>query len=328
MSIAYAYDALGRLSSRTVSGEGAESFGYDALGRLSSHGSDLGSFTLSYLGETSQIAERALTGATLSTSWSYLPNSGDRRLSGITDVGLASGQTSTFTYTSNALGWIGSVTESADTGTVYPASLQQESVANGLNQVVRRNGQPLAYDADGELLSDGQRTYSWDAAGRLIGIGYPAAPGKATSFAYDGLGRRVAITSTPAGGGGSTATTYVWCGSRLCQARDGSGDVTREYLAEGEYVPGSPGQAYYYGVDQIGSVRRVFESTTTAPAYAYDPYGNPLQGTAPETDFGYAGLFYEAGSGLDLAGARAYDPVAGRWLSRDPLGEGDRKSVV
>ncbi|MDE2515961.1 MAG: hypothetical protein KGL12_08040 [Rhodospirillales bacterium] len=147
-SIAYAYDALGRLSSRTVSGAGAESFGYDALGRLVSHGSDLGSFTLSYLGETSQLTERALTGTTLSTVWSYLPNSGDRRLSGITDVGLSSGQTSSFAYTSNALGWIGSSTESADTATVYLASLQQESVANGLNQIVRRNGQPLRNDAD------------------------------------------------------------------------------------------------------------------------------------------------------------------------------------
>ncbi|MDE2515962.1 MAG: hypothetical protein KGL12_08045 [Rhodospirillales bacterium] len=66
----------------------------------------------------------------------------------------------------------------------------------------------------------------------------------------------------------------------------------------------------------------MFASATSAPAYAYDPYGNPLQGTAPATDFGYAGLFYNADSGLDLAGARAYDPVAGRWLSRDPLGEG------
>ena len=124
-----------------MSGAGAETFGYDALGRLSSHGSDLGAFTLSYLGETPQIATRVLTGTTLATSWSYLPNSGDRRLAGITNAGLSSSQTSNFGYTSNALGWIGAATESADTPTVYPASLQQESVANGLNQVVRRNGQ-------------------------------------------------------------------------------------------------------------------------------------------------------------------------------------------
>ena len=33
-------------------------------------------------------------------------------------------------------------------------------------------------------------------------------------------------------------------------------------------------------------------------------------------------MFHEAASGLDLTLARAYDPQAGRWLTRDPLGEG------
>jgi RHS repeat-associated protein len=68
-------------------------------------------------------------------------------------------------------------------------------------------------------------------------------------------------------------------------------------------------------------VRRVFASTSSAPAYSYDPYGNALQGTAPLTDFNYAGMFYNADSGLYLTQYRAYDPVSGRWLSRDPVGE-------
>jgi hypothetical protein len=44
-------------------------------------------------------------------------------------------------------------------------------------------------------------------------------------------------------------------------------------------------------------VRRVFASAASAPAYSYDPYGNALQGTAPLTDFNYAGMFYNADSG-------------------------------
>ena len=52
-----------------------------------------------------------------------------------------------------------------------------------------------------------------------------------------------------------------------------------------------------------------------APAYGYDAWGNALQGTAPLTDFGYAGMFDNAESGLYLTLFRAYDPVAGRWLS-------------
>jgi hypothetical protein len=68
---------------------------------------------------------------------------------------------------------------------------------------------------------------------------------------------------------------------RICQARDATNATTRSYYAEGELVPGSPAQPYYYGPDQIGSVRRAFASTTNAPAYGYDPYCNALQVTAP-----------------------------------------------
>jgi YD repeat-containing protein len=46
---------------------------------------------------------------------------------------------------------------------------------------------------------------------RLMGITCPAQPGKQTSFVYDGLNRRTAITSTPAGGSAVT-TSYIWCG--------------------------------------------------------------------------------------------------------------------
>ena len=65
----------------------------------------------------------------------------------------------------------------------------------------------------------------------------------------------------------------------------------------------------------------MFASASSAPAYSYDPYGVALQTTAPLTDFGYAGMFANADSGLNLTKYRAYDPVPGRWLTRDPIGE-------
>jgi RHS repeat-associated protein len=211
---------------------------------------------------------------------------------------------------------ISGVTQSSDAAPAYPPTGTQTASYNNLNQLTNLSGLALSWDADGNLLSDGTRNYSWDAENRLVAITYPAQPGAQTSFNYDGLGRRTAIT-----GISGVTTSYLWCGSRICQARNASGGVTREYFAEGEFVPGSPAQPYYYGVDQLGSVRRVFAGTTNATAYDYDPYGQPLQTTAPLTDFNYAGMVYNADSGLDLAARRAYDPVAGRWLSRDPTGE-------
>jgi RHS repeat-associated protein len=310
------YDALGRLASRRVAGAGAETFGYDAIGRLTSHTNDLGTFALSYLGQTRQITSRALAGSTLATSWGYLPNSGDRRLASIDNTGLTSDQYSNFAFTTTAENFIMGTTESSDAATVYPPTASQTAAYNNLNQLTNLSGQTLTYDADGNLLSDGTRNYAWDAENRLVTITYPSQPGTETSFVYDGLSRRTSITSIA-----GVATSYLWCGSRICQARNSSGATTREYYAEGEYVPASPAQPYYYGADQIGTVRRVFASTTSAPTYAYDPYGQPLQGTVPVTDFSYAGMFYNADSGLYLTQFRAYDPVASRWLSRDLIGE-------
>jgi hypothetical protein len=98
-AIAYTYDELGQLASRTVGGQGAETFQYDALGRLVTRTSDLGSFTCGYLGQTGQLTSRTLAGSTLATTWRYLPNSGDRRLSGIDNTGLTAGQYSNYVFT-------------------------------------------------------------------------------------------------------------------------------------------------------------------------------------------------------------------------------------
>jgi RHS repeat-associated protein len=296
---------------------------YDAIGRLDGHSSDLGAFVLSYLGQTGQITLRQLqpAGSNLQTAWGYLGNTDDRRLASISNTGLSAGQFTNFAFTTTPENFLSAITETSDSATVYSASITQTASYNNLNQLTNLSSQALSYDANGNLLSDGQRNYSWDAENRLIAITYPGQPGKATAFTYDGLGRRTAITSTPAGGGSSVTTRYVWCGLQLCQARNSSNAPIRGYYAEGEFVPGSPGQAYYYGVDQLGSARRVFASASSAPAYSYDGWGNPLQATSPVTDFGFAGTFNNAESGLYLTLFRAYDPVAGRWLSRDPIGE-------
>lgn len=320
-TIAYEYDALGRMTSRSVAGAGPETFAYDALGRLTGHGSDLGAFGLTYLGQTGQIAQRQLLPAasTLRTTWSYLPNSGDRRLASISNTGLSAGQFTNLQFETTPQGQIASVTETSDAPPVYPSTLTQTASYNNLNELTTLSGQALTYDLNGNLTSDGQRSYAWDAENRLTGITYPGSPGKATTFTYDGLDRRVTISETPAGGGIATTTGYLWCGAAICQSRNASGARLRSYYGEGEFVAGMPGQSLYYGIDQVGTVRRVFASGGGAPVYTYDPYGVPLGSTPPGTEFTYAGMFRHAPSGLNFTQYRAYDPVPGRWISRDRL---------
>ncbi len=360
-AIAYAYDALGRVVSRTVGGATPESFKYDVLSRLTGHTDALGKFALTYLGQTAQVTRRALSGGAVATAWSYRSNTDDRRLAGIANEHAGERQ---FSYTTTPEDLITKIVENksgsllqswslaydkayrllsaaSTTGAKYgytpdPAgnitmlSAPSGSTTLTYNNVNELTNSGFVYDADGELVSDGARSYSWDAENRLVGISYTAHQGQKTSFSYDGLGRRVAITETPVSGA-PTTTRYIWCGTQICQSRTGSGAVNRLYYDEGEVIPAATAAndtLFYYGPDQLGSVRDAYVASSLVSmvqAYDYDAYGNPTTTPAsgPFTDFRYAGMFYHAASGLYLTETRAYDPRTGRWLSRDPEEEGD-----
>jgi RHS repeat-associated protein len=352
--ITYAYDPLGRVVSRTVGGASPETFQYDAIGRLIGHTDALGKFAISYLGETGQMIGRHLVGRRVATAWSYLSNTDDRRLAEIDNKFPNERQ---FHYTTNAEYLITKIVEeksgrllqswglgydrdnrlltaNSSTGAKYGYTLDpagnitkfaapsgtSAAAYNQVNALTKFAGTPFTYDADGNLLSDGVRTYSWDAENRLAAV---TRAGVHSSFAYDGLGRRIAITDTASGR--TTRTHYVWCGRQICQSRNGVTSVQRLYYPEGEVIAASK-ESFYYGPDQVGSVRDVFASSpafSMVQSYDYDPYGDPTTSRAsgPLTDFRYAGMFYHSDSGLYLTRYRAYDPRTSRWLSRDPIGE-------
>lgn len=95
-------------------------------------------------------------------------------------------------------------------------------------------------------------------------------------------------------------------------ARDAAAAVARGYYAEGELVPGvSSGPTTTTAPIKVSSVRRVFASASSAPAYSYDRYGVPLQAAAPPADFTFAGMFHNA-DGARPHTVSCYDPVVGR----------------
>ena len=347
-AILYSYDALGRLAGRNVAGAPPETYRYDAIGRMNGHAGGLGPFAVSYLGQTHQMTRRQLAGTTFGTAWSYLPNTGDRRLASINNSGIRQYRLTTtpenlitgisetsggepllsWTYTYDAAyrlrnaatstgASFGYTLDPADNITGFTTnSGTTTAVYNGVNEQTSLGGQVLSYDADGNLISDGQLAYGWDAENRLIAI---TGTGVNVGFAYDGFNRRVAITRS-----GST-TFYLWCSEQICQSRNSGGAVVRDYYPEGELLPGN-GTRLYYGPDQIGTPRDVVAASSlgrTVEAYDYDPFGNPI--TTPVngtlTDFRYAGMLYQPDSGLYLTQYRIYDPRLGRWLNRDPLRE-------
>ena len=62
------------------------------------------------------------------------------------------------------------------------------------------------------------------------------------------------------------------------------------------------------------------KSTESLSRYRYDMWGQATKTAgASDADFGYAGYYAHARSGLNLTVYRAYNPTLGRWINRDPI---------
>jgi RHS repeat-associated protein len=189
---------------------------------------------------------------------------------------------------------------------------------NDNNQLALVNGITWSYDLAGNLVDDGQRTYTWDAEQRLVKITRNDT-GATSEFTYDGLGRRVSVTERATPTAAAVTTYYAWCGGEVCQKRDATQLVTATYLRQGEMQGTTP---LYYNRDQLGSPREVFNQAGAAVGtMRYGAYGRTVDSNGTLPDKRYAGMLLHKESGLYLTWYRAYDPDAGRWLSRDPIGE-------
>jgi RHS repeat-associated protein len=185
----------------------------------------------------------------------------------------------------------------------------------------------LVYDANGNVTTDENgNNYQWDALNRLTAIIYHsgANAGNHTEFAYNGLGQRTQIvekTGVTVGSGTVISTeNYLWIGSEITEVRNASNAVTKRFFPQGEQQSSTN---YYYTRDHLRSVREMCGSSGTIVArYSYDPFGNTilLSGTNLATRQ-FAGMFLHNVSQDYQTWGRIYDQNAGRWLSRDPLGE-------
>ncbi|ARU42624.1 hypothetical protein CCB81_00015 [Armatimonadetes bacterium Uphvl-Ar2] len=188
------------------------------------------------------------------------------------------------------------------------------------------------HDLADKMLTAGAKSYTYDAAGRTVGIN---APGGTTTLTYDYESRVTAIT----GPGINETHTYNGLDTRVGTVQGG---VSRTFVRDGSYVTDPvlrDGQATYTpGVSERrggvstwshSGLKNADAQTTSVGAIAatrvYDAFGAELSATGTwKGPFGYAGGFgyQEDSSGLKLLGHRYYDPTTGRFLSRDPIKDG------
>jgi RHS repeat-associated protein len=349
-NVTYSYDELGRMVARSVDGV-ALTLGYDPLGRITSETNALGRFVFNYVGATGRLQSSSYPNRQ-SARYSYFDNLGDQRLKQILNQAADQSVLSQFDFTYLSAGEIRSLTTpqrsynfSYDAGGqltgvnvsggstfAYSYDAAGNRIAeqidaavagatyNGANQLVQLDAQQLVYDANGNLLGDGTRTFEWDVRNRLTAVNSGT---HRSEFLYDALDRRIRIVEKESGELVHD-NQLIWCGASICEQRDPVTGVTRRFFAEGEtQIAGGVEDRYYYTRDHLGSVREVTDSTGAVVAsYDYDAWGRTFKLSGSfDAAFGYAGYYVHPASGLYLTQYRAYDPNLGRWVSRDPAGE-------
>ena len=175
------------------------------------------------------------------------------------------------------------------------------------------------YDRNGNELSAGSRTFTYDLANR---VKTTAAAGTTTTYTYDGNGIRLqASTGTQA----AKTTNFLWDVNQglplLAREDNGSGTLQRRYVYGQRliFMSTSASNAYYSHYDPLGSVRDVTSSTgATQLTYDYEPYGSVRTQTGTLTNFVKFTGEYQDPTGLYHLRARQYDPASGRFLRLDP----------
>jgi RHS repeat-associated protein len=179
----------------------------------------------------------------------------------------------------------------------------------------------LAYDLNGNLQSDGTRTFTWDAIDQLSQV----SNGTTTvAYAYDGLGRRTKKTVNGA------LTQWLHNGDQLYAeygsswtnptARWSSAGLDQPVLRGQVNGDGSDGTAQYALADGLGSVIALANSAdATVASQRFDAWGNKTASTGTIPNYGYTGREPDE-TGLIFYRARYYHPGIGRFASRDPSG--------
>jgi RHS repeat-associated protein len=187
--------------------------------------------------------------------------------------------------------------------------------ALGIFNYTYTGGAPRAfvYDGNGNLLDDGERTYQWDAKNRLI----EAKRGADTwQWSYNAFDQRVSEKKNRV-----VTKRWVWAGgNQPAEERDAAGNVTRRFYPQGEQAGAVK---FFYTKDHLGSIREILGANgTVVSSSRYDAWGvRTTQGAQDAASFGFTGHLEHKELGLVFTLYRAYDPVTGRWLSRDPIGE-------
>jgi RHS repeat-associated protein len=234
---------------------------------------------------------------------------------------------------------------------VNVAQRRNHNEVNELIQITDYKPEPpvataLAYDANGNLLDDGEYLYSWDAFNRLVEVRLKADSSVIVGqYFYDAMHRRTKRLANLDGNTSlETQATYVYDGFNCIyeipnpkSAIPPTAYVWGNDIIGGPQAAGGVGglvailtfspqpSAFYPLFDARGNITAYTSSSGILTAtFEYLPFGALASSTGNADTFSYrfSTRPFDPETGLVYYNFRYYSPELGRWMSRDPAGEG------
>ena len=208
-----------------------------------------------------------------------------------------------------------------------------------------------SYDGNGNLTSDGRRSFEYDYENQLTNV-YVASAWR-SEFRYDAFGRlriRRDYSYLPASSSYllTNEVRYVYDGMLVVQDRDANNIALVSYTRGNDLsgslqgaggiggllartansyllTPNSQNAHAFYHADGNGNITAMVNTNGIVVArYNYDPYGNLLGMSGPlaeKNTYRFSSKEWNGNAGLYYYGFRFYEPNVQRWLNRDPIEE-------
>jgi len=323
----YAYDALGRRQFLHYPNQTTASYGYDDLNRLTSlthqviNGPTLASFTYPVYDGVDNRKTAGLDG----NQWNYIYDDLYHFLEKVSPA-----QPEKFTY--DDVGNRKSGPGYFD-GDGYTSAYRY----NAANQMLSGRKLQYGYDNAGNQTTRTQRnaadktwTQTWDYGNRLVKVEkIKGGEQRTVSFSYDPLGRRIGKQITTIVDGIETTQTYTYIYDDQNIAveiySDASGTIKTFYThgagIDEHLALERNGSFAYFHADGLGSITSITDANwNVVQTYEYDSFGMVKPSTSFCNSYTYTGREWDKETGLYYYRARYYDPMEGRFISKDPIG--------
>lgn len=327
----YTYDMAGRITSAKDLENGTttdlQCFGYDYAGRISTAWTDTGSTTTAASPTVAGIGGCTNAAPTAATAKSQIGGpapywqtytykvTGDRDTEVDHDITGVTTNDTKRTYGYLPPGTVNTGTNNSGTG-AGPNSSTSTTLSGKTNGT-----DTFTYDAAGNtttrhLATGVNQALTWDSEGHLSQVKNPTTGKQYASYLYDASGALL-IQRNP------YETVLYLNGQEIHLPLGGIATAVRHITAPGGVAVAETANtfAYQFANPQNTAELSIDAVTLNVTRRFYDIYGR-VRGAAPGAwpdENGFLNQPADSNTGLDLMGARNYDPLAGRFVSVDSV---------